>query len=287
MSGLSQDGSVSAERILQIEGIGHICQEFVKAGTRHLISSSGGNAGLAVAYSAKRLGVRTTVIVPKTTPDWVCKKIEAEGAQVNVVGAVWDEAHEAALKLAAEKGSAYISPFDHPLIWHGHSTMIDEVAQDHGKPGAIVLAVGGGGLMCGVLEGMHRAGWTDVPVIAVETEGTASFAASVKRNSLVTIDKITGIASSLGARRVANEAFEWSKKHPITSSVVSDRTALNACLRFANDHRTLVEPACGAALSVLYDKVHLPTVGHSVVAIVCGGAVVNLDRLREWDKNLS
>ena len=73
-----------------------------------------------------------------------------------------------------------IHPFDDPLLWQGHASLIDEIASVHRKPGAVVLSVGGGGLLAGVVEGRGN-GWHDVPVIAVETEGASSLAASPGR----------------------------------------------------------------------------------------------------------
>ena len=148
------------------------------------------------------------------------------------------------------------------------------------------MAVGGGGLFCGLVQGLHRVGWTDIPVLAVETKGTASLAASISAGRLVTLKKIDSIAVTLGARTVASEALSWTDRHRVTPWTVSDRAALDACFRFADDHRILVEPACGAALSTIYDKAD-PLIGKNpVLVIVCGGAGVSLPLLREWDKKV-
>lgn len=270
----------------KIRGIGHACQASCEAGATRLVSSSGGNAGYAVAYAGRKLGIDVTVFVPKSTPSWMRESIHREGATVVEHGATWDDAHAHASELARQEGAAYIHPFDDPQIWSGHASMIDEVAATASKPGVIVLSVGGGGLLCGVLEGLHRVGWTDVPVIAVETEGAASFAASVAEGRLVTLDRITSVATTLGARTVASEALAWTHRHPITPWTVSDRAAVDACMHFADDHRILVEPACGAALSPIYDRAR-PLVGQEpVLVIVCGGAGVNLSLLKEWDSQV-
>jgi L-serine/L-threonine ammonia-lyase len=123
-----------------------------------------------------------------------------------------------------------------------------------------------------------------VPVLAVETEGAASLAASLSTGRLETLPAITSIAATLGARQVTPQALEWSKRHPITSAVVSDRDAVTACLQFADDLRVVVEPACGAALSLLYDNHHHLDAYESVLVIVCGGAGVSLEQLLAWHK---
>ena len=97
--------------------------------------------------------------------------------QLHVAGNVWDEAHARTLQEATRPGVALVHPFDHPIIWSGHATMIAECRRQMSiVPDAVVLSVGGGGLMCGVLEGLHAIddAWTNVPLICVETTGTAS-----------------------------------------------------------------------------------------------------------------
>jgi L-serine/L-threonine ammonia-lyase len=266
----------------KIRGIGLLCQTGKSDGVEHFVSSSGGNAGYAAAYAAKQLGATISVFVPTTTPADLRQRIELQGAEVKIAGDVWDETHQQALSLSAEIGALYISPFDHPLIWKGHSSLVDEIAEEIDKPDAVVLSVGGGGLLCGVVEGLQRHGWKDVPVIAVETEGTASFSASLRQGKLVTLKEVTGIAKSLGARTVARKAVEWAKRHPIQSVVVTDADAVSACIAFANEHRCLVEPACGASLSVAYNGQPVLKGAETVVVVVCGGIGVDLPRLRKW-----
>ena len=149
-----------------------------------------------------------------------------------------------------------------------------------------MVAVGGGGLLCGVLEGMHAVGWIDVPVVAVETEGAASFQAAVRAGETVDIGAITSIATTLGARRVCERALAWTREHPVTSWRVSDRAAVDACLRFADDHRIVVEPGCGAALAAVYDGAPPLTGVGSVLVVVCGGAGATPADLLRWDSTV-
>jgi len=286
--------SVQPSGSFKIRGISHHCIKQVKEHNKNeLITSSGGNAGLAVAYSGKKLGTKVTVVVPESTPPSMRSKIQAEGAEVIVHGKVWDDANEFALKLATNPNSAYIHPFDHPDLWEGHSTLITEIKESLGgqKPTAVVTVVGGGGLLVGILYGLHKVGWQDVPVIACETDGADSFSQAVKQGKIVTLPGITSIAKTLGAKTVCKEAFEWTKKHKIHSVVVTDKMAVEACLKFADDHRVLVEPSCGAGMACIYSKI--PEVQNIVkehgkdaliVAIGCGGNMVSLNTLLEWKK---
>ena len=270
----------------KIRGIGLLCQSGRDKGIRHFVSSSGGNAGYAAAYAGRKLDISTTVFVPSTTPPEFRQQIEAQGAEVRVTGEVWDETHEAALRFAQARGALYVSPFDHPLIWKGHSTIVDEMVEDIGKPDAIVLSVGGGGLLCGVIEGLQRHELNTTPIVAVETEGTASLAASLKQGKLVSLDKVTGVAKSLAAKTVAKKAFERATRHPVQSMVVTDTEAIRACIEFADEHKCLVEPACGASLSVAYQRSTILEKADLIVIIVCGGIGSNLAILQTWRSSL-
>ena len=265
----------------KIRGIGHACEEYVRRGARRFISSSGGNAGIAAAFAGLRLGVPVLVVVPETTTERARALIGRERADVIVHGASWKEANALAQSMMQEH-DAFIHPFDDPLIWTGHASMIDEVAQAGLVPDAVLLSVGGGGLMCGVIEGLRRHHWGHVPVIAVETLGADSLAQSMAANTLVELPAITSIATSLGARRVAEQAFAWTTQHPVRSVVVSDRQAIEGCLRFMDDHRMVVEPACGAALAVLYSHPRELAGYRQVLVIVCGGATASVSQLQGW-----
>ncbi|KAF0876862.1 serine dehydratase-like [Crocuta crocuta] len=101
----------------KIRGIGHFCQEVVKKGCRHLVCSSGGNAGIAAAYAARKLGVPATIVLPEGTSQHVVRRLQGEGAEVQLAGKVWDEASLKAQELAKRDGWVNVPPFDHPLIW--------------------------------------------------------------------------------------------------------------------------------------------------------------------------
>jgi L-serine/L-threonine ammonia-lyase len=270
----------------KIRGMGRMCRVAVEQGARRIVSSSGGNAGYAIAYACRELAVPATVVVPKTTAEFMRAKIRAVGGDVLEHGATWDDAHAHAVGLATEPDVTYVHPFDHPAIWTGHATVVEEVAQQGPKPGVVVVSVGGGGLLCGILEGMHRVGWKDVPVLAVETDGTASFKAAAEAGQLVTLDAIRSVATTLGARTVTPKLLEWKQNHEIVHRTVTDRQAVDACFRFLDDHRILVEPACGASLAAVYDGCDFLRERQPVLLEVCGGAGVSLVLLQGWDRQV-
>jgi L-serine/L-threonine ammonia-lyase len=267
----------------KLRGIGAACEHYKQQGKTRFISSSGGNAGLAVAYAGRVLNIPVTVVVPQSTPLHARTLLEQEGATVIVYGAAWAEANKHAQSLL-DRTTAFLHPFDNPLLWTGHATLIDEVVRAGVKFDAVILSVGGGGLLSGVAEGLERNGLRDLPIIAVETQGADCLTRSLVADENVAIPAITSVATSLGANKVADHAFHIARTRDVRSFVVSDLEALDACERFLHDHRVLVEPACGASLAVLYSpKVSAHLDGfESALVVVCGGATATLDNIKEW-----
>ncbi|NXX85548.1 SDSL protein, partial [Urocolius indicus] len=257
--------------------------------------SAGGNAGMAAAYAAKKLGLPITVVVPSTTSTATVHKLEEMGAKVEVSGQVWDEAHRRALELAETEGWVSIHPFDHPLLWQGHSSLVQELKDSlETKPDAVVLAVGGGGLLAGVVAGLQQVGWQDVPIVAVETRGAHSFHAALAAGHLVTLPDITSVAKCLGAKTVSARALECARECRVISQVVEDTEAVRAVEQFLDDERMLVQPACGAVLALLYSgrlqqlqrEGRLPGSLAAVAVVVCGGSGIQLAQLRALKSQL-
>jgi L-serine/L-threonine ammonia-lyase len=269
----------------KIRGIGAACAQYKQRGARRFISSSGGNAGIAVAYAGRHLSIPVVVVVPETTSERAKTLIRQEGAEVIVHGPSWAEANTFALSMVTQT-DAFLHPFDDPLIWDGHATLIDEVKRSGFTPDAVVLSVGGGGLLCGVVAGLQRNAWANIPVIAVETQGASSFAQSVQCGKRIELPAITSIATSLGAKQVCEQAFALSGQHPIHSLVVSDLNAVSACQNFLSDHRLVVEPACGAALAAIYLSAPVLAPFKSIMVVVCGGVTTSCEQIQHWAKTL-
>jgi len=256
----------------KIRGIGRTCQLAAEAGIDHLVSSSGGNAGYAVAYAGDKLGLKVTVVVPSTTSAFMRDLLTSRGAEVIEFGKVWDRAHAHAQQIAEPAKARLIHPFEGESTWDGHATLIEELVEQTERPASIVLSVGGGGLLCGIIRGLIKVGWENVPVLAVETIGADSLLTSLEAGKLVTLPEITSIAKTLGASTVSPTAFQYARTKKVTAVRVTDAEAVNACANFATDHKLFVEPACGAALATAYTSPkNLPGKG-PVVIIVCGGA---------------
>ena len=286
----------------------------------HFFCSSGGNAGLACATAARAFGQPATIVVPTSTKPLMLAKLRAAGAdRIVQIGASWADAdrHMREVEMAATPGAVYVPPFDDPRVWEGHATMVDEVKEQlraidagqgdvEGRPDAVVCSVGGGGLFCGVMQGLeqnfpnaqyHRSDsgadgarrQEPVRVLAIETQGADSLAASLGAGEHVRLPGITSIATSLGATKVAPRAFELAahRRDVVRSVVLRDAEAAMGCWRLADDERLLVEASCGASVAMCYGgrlRQHLPDLREEsrVVVVVCGGSNVTLEMLVEY-----
>ncbi|OTF73912.1 hypothetical protein BLA29_008847, partial [Euroglyphus maynei] len=192
----------------------------------------------------------------------------------------------------------------------GHSTIVDEIAEDlDGEiPSIIVTCCGGGGLICGIVQGIRRHGWEkQTKILAIETVGTHSFNLCVKAGGKrVRLDKITSVVSSLAANEVCEQVVKYFRENQpqILSRLITDAEAAKACIHFANDHRFLIGLACATSIAGiytgmveriltknedfyegLYDKKVEQEMNNNegpVVVIVCGGCEISLNHLKEY-----
>ncbi|KAJ3013203.1 hypothetical protein HKX48_005895 [Thoreauomyces humboldtii] len=288
---------------VQIRGIGHHVTQSLKRNPhlRTVVTSSGGNAGMAAVVAAKSLNLDVLVFIPTSTPKFMADRLASEGGKVIVAGDVWDEAHAAAILWVAdhEDQAMLVHPFEGQELWDGHSTLVTEVAEqlpDGMVPDAVICVVGGGGLLSGIVQGLerHYDRARRPIVLAVETEGAASLAAAFRANRPVQIKEITSIAKTLGARQVSAQPLLLRERYgpeKIRSVLVSDELAVRGLVSFADEFRVVVEPSCGAGLSLCYAgssslSTAAPELGPDsvVVVVVCGGGVVTIEAIEGWQR---
>ncbi|ANB11959.1 L-serine/L-threonine ammonia-lyase CHA1 [Sugiyamaella lignohabitans] len=284
-------------------GLGNLVYETIRSspfGSQfHFFSSSGGNAGCATAYAAKLYKQKCTVCVPISTPVAMVERIRRAGANVVVHGkyiADSDKYLREELIPSSDLPAVYCHPYDNELVWEGNSTLASEIVSQMSilgqkKPSAVICSVGGGGMFNGLVQGFQKANWQDVPILAVETEGCATLNKSIKSGGQqVRVEHPSTIARSLSTVSVTRETIDYAMhKHPTHSMTVSDAEAATACIEFANDHKLLIEAACGTALAPLYtNRIHEVVPGLSadsvLVVVVCGGTAVNWEILEQYSK---
>ncbi|CCD27486.1 serine/threonine dehydratase family protein NDAI_0K02950 [Naumovozyma dairenensis CBS 421] len=274
--------------------------------TAHVFSSSGGNAGLAAATASRSLQVPCTVVVPKSTKERMVNKIRKTGASVLIKGDHWKEADDFLRKSMKEMDNTqeqpiYVHPFDDPVIWEGHSTIIDEIVQtlqtekiSIEKVKGIICSVGGGGLFNGIIKGLERHNLAQsIPVIAVETKGCDVLNKSLKNGTPVQLPKITSVATSLGSTYISSTAFENAMKYNSRSITLNDKDVLETCLKYNDDFSMTLEPACGASVHLAYNPGIVESAlgtalsNHDIVIVVlCGGSSCTLHDLESLNSKL-
>jgi threonine dehydratase len=233
-----------------------------------VVAASGGNAGLAVAYAAGQVGVPACVYVPTTAPAVKVAKLRALGAQVEQVGREYAEAHEAAVKHAADSGAVYCHAYDQPEMAAGQGTLALELL-DQVPDGldTVIVAVGGGGLMAGVaaaVEGLAR-------VVAVEPVTIPTLHEALAHGGPVDV-AVSGVAAdSLGARRAGDIGYAVAVRTGVRSVLVDDEDIVVARRALWGYHRIVVEHGAAAAYAALTSGAYAPATGERVAVILCGG----------------
>ncbi|MEU9125859.1 threonine/serine dehydratase [Streptomyces sp. NPDC048506] len=232
-----------------------------------VVAASGGNAGLAFAHAADRLGVHAEVFVPETAPEVKVARLRALGADVVQVGVRYADAYDAATKRAEDRGALFCHAYDQPAVCAGQGTLGPELLeQTGGELDTVLVAVGGGGLMAGVataLEGRAR-------VVAVEPENAPTLHAALAADRPVDVS-VSGVAAdSLGASRVGEIAFDVARRTGVASLLVPDAAIVHARRTLWDRYRVAVEHGTAAAAAALFTGTHRPAPGERVAVLLCG-----------------
>ncbi|ETW85554.1 hypothetical protein HETIRDRAFT_438326 [Heterobasidion irregulare TC 32-1] len=296
-------------------------RQFARHGpSLHVICASGGNAGLAAACATQMLHLKCTIYLPKGVAESTRLFLKRLGAELVIAGEYYLQAVQAAEKAVKDDADAVLVPaYDHPLLWEGHASMIDEIKSQlpsSTKPDAIFCSVGGGGLLGGIIVGCRNADWDDVPIITLETHGSSCFYQSVMANrfsshtlpngtsvrydekndvKLVHIHNLTSKASSLGASEPSGGVVKMAleRKGRVKCVTIPDELSMKTGRLFAEDHKMLVELACATTLAPAYNPLLLDSLVplvHSeakkirnMVFIVCGGFKISHDEMKEYE----
>ncbi len=245
---------------------------------RGVIAASAGNHAQGVALSARRLGCRATIVMPRTTPSIKVEAVRAWGAEVDLSGDDYDAASAHAHARAAAEGLTYVHPYDDPDVIAGQGTVGVEILRQHPGPlDAIFVAVGGGGLVAGV-GAVVKALRPEVRIVAVEAEDSACMAASLAAGERVSLERVGRFADGVAVRCPGVETFRVAQQVVDECVVVSNDAICAAIKDVFEDRRAVLEPAGALAVAGLkgYAEKHGPG---EYLAIACG-ANLNFDSLR-------
>ena len=242
---------------------------------RGVVTYSSGNHGQAVSLAAHRLGVPAVIVMPKTAPQIKIDGVKRYGGEVILEGLTTMDRKKRAEQEAASRGLTMIPPFDDAMVIAGQGTCALEILEQVPNVAAIVVPVGGGGLLSGVAAAVKLTR-PSVKVIGVEPAGAAKMSASLAAGHPVTLEKTSSIADGLMPVRPGDLTFAHTQKFVDAVVTVGDAEIAKAALWLFHEAKQVVEPSgaatTAAVLSGLIDRISPPSAG-PVVAIVSGGNV--------------
>jgi threonine dehydratase len=241
-------------------------KEQISAG---IVTASGGNHGLAVARTAHAAGVPATVYVPSGVSPAKVTKMQAWGAKVEIVGDEWTESNRAALDFATTTGAIYFHPFADPLVVSGQGTLGPEILEDLPDIDAILIAIGGGGLIAGLSTAL-RALKSSVKIIGVEPVGSPTLKASLERGAVVTLPEVTSKVPTMSCRRTDERVFDVVRTNVDDVVLVSDAEMAEASRWLWFEMGIAADLSGAASLAALRKGLPQLTQARHICALVCG-----------------
>ncbi len=238
---------------------------------RGVIAASAGNHAQGVAIAAASLGIPCTIVMPTNAPLAKVTATQGYGATVVLHGATYNDAYTHARALQAESGSVYIHAFDDPDIIAGQGTLGLEILADLPDVEAIVVGIGGGGLISGLATAV-KALKPDVRIIGVEASGAASMRAALDAGEIVTLPDINTIADGISTKSVGAYTFEIARTLVDDVVTVDDDDIINAVLLLMERCKLLVEGAGAVGVAALLTA-NLGLEGKKTVAVLSGGNI--------------
>jgi threonine dehydratase len=239
---------------------------------RGVIAASAGNHAQALAYQGRLLGVPATVVMPQYAPLIKVNNCQKLNANVVLHGKDFAEAKAHAHEIAAEKGLAYIDGYDDPAIIAGQGTMGLEIVEQTPNLDAVIVPVGGAGLIAGVSLAIKTLR-PQTKLIAVEAENVASFSAALEAGKPTRIALQPTLADGLAIPQVGTNAFEIASKHVDQAVTVSEEQIAIAILRLVELEKSVVEGAAATPLAAVLSGKLRDLAGKRVVLLLCGGNI--------------
>jgi len=245
---------------------------------RGVLCASAGNHAQGVAFSARKLGARAVIVMPRTTPAIKVEAVRALGGEVVLHGDSFDEALAHARALEASEGLAFIHPYDDPDVIAGQGTIGMEILRQHPGPlEAVFVPVGGGGLITGVAAYLKYLR-PEIRIIGVEPEDAASMHDALRSGERVRLERVGLFADGVAVRQVGEEPFRLAREL-IDEVVLVTTDEISAAIKdLFDDTRGIAEPAGALALAGL--KRFAARGGSGALLAINSGANMNFDRLR-------
>jgi threonine dehydratase len=238
---------------------------------RGVIAASAGNHAQGVAYHAGRHGVRARIVMPLPTPLTKVSATRAYGAEVVLEGANYDEAYARAVEQGQQDRLVLIHAFDDDAVIAGQGSLGLEILQQHPDIEAIVVPIGGGGLIGGIACAVKESS-PAVKIFGVQPSRIPSMKAAVAEGKPVTLSAAKTIADGIAVRRAGDRTLPLVQKYVDDIVTVEEEEIANAILLLLEREKTLAEGAGAAAIAAVLNR-KLPLVGKRVAVLVCGGNI--------------
>ena len=250
----------------------------VESGERGgVVAASAGNHAQGVAFAAKEFNIDATIVMPESTPLTKVQGVEAFGAEVILYGSNYDEAYAYAVAYAKEHGKSFVHPFTDDEVMAGQGTVVLEILEDVADLDAIVVPVGGGGLISGVAVAA-KALKPDIKIIAVSAEGAPAMKHSFDAKKAIDTLDVRTIADGIAVRDTAKETLQYILKYVDAFESVCDDEIASAILFLLERQKVLVEGAGAVGVAaLLHGKLSLPK--DSKIAIVLSGGNIDVTML--------
>ena len=243
---------------------------------RGVIAASAGNHAQGVAYHATKRGIRSLIVMPLTTPLVKVTATREFGAEVLLHGANYDESYIEAVRLCDEQQFTFIHPFDDPGVMAGQGTIGLELLEQVPQLEAVVVPIGGGGLIggvaCAIKEACVQASRPEVRVVGVQTSKLPSMRAAVEAHHPVTVGPATTIADGIAVRRAGDLTLPLVERYVDEIVTVEEDEIASAILMLLEREKTLAEGAGAVALAALLQHRTSLRGAHTAV-LVCGGNI--------------
>ncbi len=247
---------------------------------RGVIAASAGNHAQGVAISAERLKIKSTIVMPRTTPEIKVNAVRRRGSKVILYGERFDESCEYAMNLAAESGQVFIHPYDDPDVIAGQGTIGMEILRQHTDPiHAIFVPVGGGGLIAGITAYVKYLR-PEIKIIGVEADESACLKAAMEAGSRVVLPKVGIFADGVAVAQIGQEPFRIIKG--LVDEVVTATTdEICAAVKDVFDNtRSISEPSGALSVAGMVNYVRRKRIKNKTLVTISSGANMNFERLR-------
>ena len=236
-----------------------------------LIACRAGNHAQGVALAAQRAGCRSIICMPDVAPISKVQATESYGAEVVLVPSTYDDAHDEAERLQAEKGYTMILPFDDPLVIAGQGTIGIEILEQNPDIDAIVVPAGGGGLLAGIATAV-KAIKPECKVYGVQAIGANAIVRSYKEGKKIMTDKVSTFADGIQVKNPGDLTFEIIKEKVDGMFTVSEDEIAAAILKLIEKQKLVAEGAGAVSVAAaMFDK--LPIEGKNVACVISGGNI--------------